>query len=114
MPTAPPRVCARCRQPAPRGRPCECRPAWEGGHRRSARGRKWQELKTQKLRANPYCEHPDCHRVADTVDHIVPLAENQAGQYDWDNLQSLCDPHHTEKTTQDALRGKTRPREGTL
>lgn len=62
---------------------------------------------------NPYCEHPGCHRVMHQVDHIVPLAELTADdprRYDWDNYQSLCKPHHDQKTVQDALRGKTRAR----
>lgn len=59
--------------------------------------------------AHPYCEHPGCHRLTHQVDHIVPLAEG-GDRYDWDNYQSLCKPHHDQKTTADALRGKTRAR----
>jgi 5-methylcytosine-specific restriction endonuclease McrA len=55
------------------------------------------------------CEHPGCHRVMDQVDHIVPLAEG-GDRYAWSNYQSLCEPHHTEKTVRDAQRGKTRAR----
>ena len=64
MPTAPPRVCARCHRPAPKGGRCACRPAWEGSARRAARGRRWQQLRAAKLRANPVCEHPGCRRVS--------------------------------------------------
>lgn len=59
------------------------------------------------------CEHPGCPRLMDQVDHIVPLAELTADdprRYDWDNYQSLCQPHHDTKTAQDAQRGKTRAR----
>lgn len=112
MPTSPPRVCSRCHQPAPHGKPCACRPAWEGGQRRSARGRRWEQTKRNQLRSQPFCQWPGCHRLAAEVDHIQPLAEDPTRQYDWTNLQSLCTPHHTEKTTQDALRGKQRLREG--
>ena len=45
-----------------------------------------------------------------SIDHVVPLAEDLSRRYDWDNLMSLCVPHHIKKTTQDALRGKARPR----
>jgi 5-methylcytosine-specific restriction enzyme A len=110
MPSSPPRVCARCRQPAEKGKPCACRKPWEGGHRRSARGRRWTELRAAKLRANPFCAWPGCRRVASTVDHITPLAEDPTRQYDWANLQSLCRQHDIEKTTQDGLRGKKRAR----
>lgn len=58
---------------------------------------------------HPYCEHPGCHRVMHQVDHIVPLAEG-GDRYNWDNYQSLCAPHHSAKTTEDALRGKRRLR----
>ncbi|MCV7100069.1 HNH endonuclease signature motif containing protein [Mycobacterium palustre] len=72
-----------------------------------------QELRRDKLTADPVCEWTSpngrCRRPADQVDHIVPLAEGGA-RYDWDNLQSLCTPHHKQKTTQDALRGKKRAR----
>lgn len=55
------------------------------------------------------CEWPNCPRIADHVDHITPLAEG-GDRYDPANMQSLCEPHHTTKTTADALRGKTRAR----
>lgn len=108
MPTAPPRVCARCRQPAPKGRPCRCRPAFEGAAKRAG-GRGWRELRAAKLHENPRCEHPDCVRLADEVDHITPLSAGGA-ELDWSNLASLCREHHREKTTADAARGKTRLR----
>ena len=60
-------------------------------------------------REHPMCEWPSCPRLADHVDHIVPLAEG-GDRYDRSNYQSLCSPHHTQKTTADALRGKRRPR----
>lgn len=72
-------------------------------------------LRKAKLAANPICEWTDedhtrrCRRPASTVDHIKPLAEG-GPRYEWSNLQSLCQPHHTTKTTQDALRGKKRAR----
>ncbi|MGA5467164.1 HNH endonuclease signature motif containing protein [Mycobacterium sp. NPDC050041] len=59
--------------------------------------------------AHPYCEWPNCRRVMHQVDHIVPLAEG-GDRYDHANMQSLCKPHHDQKTTADARRGKTRAR----
>lgn len=58
---------------------------------------------------HPHCEHPGCPRAMHQVDHIIPLAEG-GDRYAWSNYQSLCKPHHDQKTTQDALRGKTRAR----
>lgn len=68
-----------------------------------------QQLRADKLTTNPICEWPSCRRPATDVDHIIPLAEG-GSRYDWHNLQSLCHPHHVNKTTQDALRGKKRAR----
>ncbi|EUA18459.1 HNH endonuclease signature motif containing protein [Mycobacterium xenopi] len=67
------------------------------------------KLRAAKLAANPVCEWPGCRRPAERVDHIVPLAEG-GPRYAWTNLQALCRPHDIEKTTADALRGKTRAR----
>lgn len=59
--------------------------------------------------AHLLCEWPGCRRVMDQVDHIVPLSEG-GDRYSRGNMQSLCQQHHAEKTTTDALRGKTRAR----
>lgn len=64
---------------------------------------------TAYRRDHPMCEQPGCPRLADHVDHVVPLAEG-GDRYDPSNYQSLCRPHHNKKTTADALRGKTRRR----
>ena len=110
MPYAPPRVCARCGKPAPKNRPCTCRPAFEGsthpgGHDDRRMANSIAAYKAQ----HPMCEWPDCIRLADHVDHIVPLAEH-GDRYDHANMQSLCEGHHQIKTTADAQRGKTRVR----
>jgi 5-methylcytosine-specific restriction protein A len=108
MPTAPPRTCARCRAPIPKGTRCPCRPAWQGsthpgGTRRS------QQARAQQLRDHPMCQTPGCPRLATDVDHITPLAEG-GNRFDRSNLQSLCDQHHKQKTNTDARRGKHRRR----
>jgi 5-methylcytosine-specific restriction protein A len=110
MPSAPPRVCARCGRPAPKGQPCVCREPWEGSTHASSNDRRWQRTRDAQLRAHPYCQWPaGCHRVASVVDHVTPLAEG-GERYDSRNLMSLCDPHHTTKTHADSQRGKTRAR----
>jgi 5-methylcytosine-specific restriction protein A len=49
-----------------------------------------------------------CGVLATEVDHVIPLAE---GGTDTDaNKQSLCHPHHAEKTKREAARGRTRAR----
>lgn len=77
MPTAPPRVCARCRQPAPASQPCSrCDQTWirkpdswptGAGHRR------WRNLRAAIFRAEPLSRH--CGRLATTVDHVIPLSQ---------------------------------------
>ncbi|QDF71881.1 HNH endonuclease [Mycobacteroides chelonae] len=109
MPSAPPRVCARCKRLAVKGKPCQCRPAWEGSTHTGSADKRWVSARDDYLRSHPFCEKAGCTRIADAVDHVKPLAEG-GDKYDPENFQSLCDPHHTEKTTQDALRGKTRAR----
>ena len=109
MPSAPPRACARCGKPAPKNQPCTCRPAWEGSTHDSSNDRRWQAARNTYLTTHPRCEHHHCPRLADVVDHITPLAEGGA-KYDPANFMALCNAHHTEKTTADALRGKRRHR----
>lgn len=120
MPTAAPRICARCGQLVQKGRACPCRPAWEGSPQRIARGRAWQRFRLFRLRGNPICQWVDpdgtcCRLLSSVVDHIVPFAELtpeqiRANQYSWDATQCLCAYHHQVKTTADALRGKRRAR----
>lgn len=110
MPTAPPRVCNRCKKPAPKGKPCQCRPAFEGStHIGGKDDTRMRQAVIAYRQAHLYCEHPGCRRVMAQVDHIVPLAEG-GDRYDWDNMQSLCKPHHDQKTHADSRRGKTRAR----
>ena len=109
MPTAAPRICARCGGVIPARTVCPCRPAWEGSPQRAARGRPWARFRLARLRANPICQHDGCRRLATVVDHMTPLAEGGA-EYDWHNTQCLCREHATQKDTQDALRGKRRRR----
>jgi hypothetical protein len=104
MPTAPPRVCARCRQPAQHGKPCTCRPPWQRTTKPNrVGGRRWRRLRTAKLAADPICQHPDCRRPATEVDHITPLAAG-GPEFDWSNLSALCASHHAAKTSTETRR----------
>jgi len=108
MPTAPPRVCARCGQPAPKGQPCQCRPAFEGCAN-PASTRRWRKLRAAKLRHDPICEADGCRRPAVEADHMQPLSQG-GDRWDRANLASLCREHHIAKSVIDAQRGRTRPR----
>lgn len=70
---------------------------------------KWRKTSRLYREANPICEaciraskEGDQSRdgminLATSVDHIVPLFAG-GEPYDWDNLQSLCDYHHSMKS----------------
>lgn len=65
--------------------------------------KEWQELRIQKLRANPLCE--ECAKEgivtsAHCVHHRHPIEDSHSMQemkhwaFMWENLQSLCDACH--------------------
>jgi 5-methylcytosine-specific restriction protein A len=63
------------------------------------RGRAAVEQRARRLAAEPYCR--DCRlkgeeRLADEVDHIVPL--DAGGSDEDDNVRSLCRPCHAART----------------
>ena len=62
----------------------------------AARGydRKWRRIRAQYLKSHPDCVV--CGEPAEEVDHIVSLADG--GTHKWENLQSLCKTHHSQKT----------------
>src|SRR5689334_483738 len=69
------------------------------------RGRRGLERRKRWLAEHPLCvkckaETPQRVTVATEVDHIIPLIEG--GADDETNLQSLCTPHHQEKSGEEA------------
>lgn len=65
--------------------------------------KEWKELRNLKISNNPLCEI--CYKEgrlvpAQCVDHIIPVTlENVSDKfYDYQNLQSLCNNCHYEKT----------------
>lgn len=107
MPTAPGRVCNRCRKIVPAGvKRCPCRPAWEGSsYGKSGTDRRQRKIRDQTLAQHPICQWPGCRDLAVTADHIVNLASGGA-KYDPTNYQSLCDGHHRQKTAAESRRGR--------
>lgn len=67
-----------------------------GSFRKRGYTPRWDRISRSYRKAHPLCE--DCLEEgettpADLVHHIVPLA--QGGPLDdWNNLRSLCQPHH--------------------
>ncbi len=53
----------------------------------------WEPARARYLSANPWCRWPGCHRPANTVHHIIPLA--QGGDHNPLNLVGFCAPHHS-------------------
>lgn len=105
MPTRPPRVCNRCRKPAPANGRCPCKPAWEGSsYGNSGTSRRQQRMRAAQLEAHPICQWPGCTALATEGDHIVNVKAGGA-KYDFANYQSLCTPHHEQKTRSEAQRG---------
>lgn len=64
--------------------------------------KEWKALRKMKIASNPLCEI--CLRYerlqpAEVVDHIEPITEDNIEKfYQYDNLQSLCNKCHWEKT----------------
>ena len=62
---------------------------------------RWRKLRAIYIRQHPMCEHPQCNRKGDVVDHIQPI--RQGGEpLSWDNLQTLCHSHHNRKSGKEA------------
>ncbi len=56
----------------------------------------WKMLSQQKRSKNPFCEI--CGEVADVVDHIIEVKDNDSVGLLEENLQSLCHSCHNRKT----------------
>ncbi|UYL86924.1 HNH endonuclease [Gordonia phage RavenCo17] len=110
MPSAPGRVCNRCRKIIPAGQKrCACRPAWEGSSWAGGSDRRWRTMRDNHLREHPICQSSGCTHLAVTADHIHNIAAG-GSKYDRSNLQSLCSQHHDQKTQAEAQHGRRRPR----
>lgn len=112
MPTAPPRVCPRCRGLIT-GRYCKtCRKPSPSASANKTRAQR--ELRRIKIENDPWCQwqsptpgvgrSPECYRPATQADHIVPVSEAPELADSYENLQSLCHDHHVAKTNQDRRR----------
>jgi len=71
--------------------------------------KKWKILSKKKLTVDPFCEK--CWKenrevVADVVDHIIEIKDDQSKAYTWSNLQSLCHACHNAKTADEERKRK--------
>lgn len=86
-----------------RHRPAQQTP-WRGS-KSEARGWEWRRIRARVLKRDGHrCTEPGCPRVATQVDAIVPSARG-GSHVDVDNLRSLCDDHHRNKTDEDRRDG---------
>ncbi|MGI2025780.1 HNH endonuclease [Endozoicomonas acroporae] len=86
---------------------------WSRGDRKGSTtsrgyGHKWRKLREARLKHDGYlcqsCKRSGRIKSAVTVDHIK--AKAFGGSDAWDNLESLCDDCHKEKTSADARAGR--------
>jgi 5-methylcytosine-specific restriction endonuclease McrA len=77
--------------------------------------KRWERLRERKLTEDPFCQCPQCQaegrwRLADEVDHVVPV-ERGGGMFDWNNLRSMSKQCHSRKTLrEDVLKQPARIR----
>lgn len=108
MPSLPPRPCTapRCNKMASKGGRCEDHQhkPWASNEGKTASERgynyKWRKRRERILKRDSYlcqcCLGNGIYTKATDVDHITPKAKG--GTDADDNLQSLCNPCHKEKT----------------
>lgn len=64
----------------------------------------WQQLRLQKLAADPLCECDECRAgelrvvAASVVDHIIAIEDQPALRLVWSNLRSMSKPCHDRHT----------------
>lgn len=69
---------------------------------------RWRKARLAWLREYPLCVHCKAAGIitaANVVDHIQPHKGSQALFWNRDNWQSLCKPHHDEKTLAEIRKG---------
>lgn len=64
------------------------------------RSKRWRKLRALVLTERPYCQRDGCQAPATDVDHVRRI-EDGGDPWNPSNLQSLCHPHHSEKTARE-------------
>lgn len=68
---------------------------------------RYQQFRNRFMRRNPlcaWCERQGVVRLADEMDHIVPVSEAPDRVWDLENLQGLCRECHEKKTADENRR----------
>lgn len=104
MPFRAPTVCPVCRRQVASGVRCPCRPPTPrtADPRNAERALpynspEWKALRSEHLKANRTCVK--CGARASVVDHVKPWRGDRRLFLDPSNLQSLCRPCHSRKTS---------------
>jgi 5-methylcytosine-specific restriction protein A len=69
--------------------------------------RQWKAMRAAQLAAHPWCAKCSSSSalvMASEVDHITPHNGDPILFFDASNLQSLCKPHHSLKTSEEVWR----------
>jgi len=108
MPQAPYKPCAKagCPNLVRQVRYCDtCKPKMSRASRVDQKVRKrfynsktWKYTRIEQLSLEPLCR--SCRRLANEVDHIVPISLG-GQEIDPNNLQSLCKRCHSKKTLEE-------------
>lgn len=81
---------------------------WRGSAASRGYDATWRALRKAKLAADPlcwWCLSEGILTAANTVDHIVPIAERPALRLVWSNLRSGCKPCHDAHTARQVAGG---------
>jgi 5-methylcytosine-specific restriction endonuclease McrA len=88
----------------------DCQPAREQAthpNKHIYSSKRWRILRRHILWHNPLCIIEGCDEIATDVDHIIGI-EDGGDPWAPANLQSMCRPHHAQKTSRELNgRGKT-------
>lgn len=115
MPKLPPRPCTKggCTKYATKKSRCDdhqVKPWHHNGKSASERGygKEWRIIRKEALTRDDHlcvmCKAEGVYTPASEVDHIIPKCDG--GSDKLSNLQSLCKPHHKQKTLSESNKSK--------
>ncbi|MFT9447825.1 HNH endonuclease signature motif containing protein [Gluconobacter japonicus] len=71
----------------------------------------WEKVRARHLAINPCCCVPECRTPRDrlNVDHIESVRESPERRLDPTNLRTLCQAHHSARTSRDHSWNRKKP-----
>jgi len=70
----------------------------------------WKNLRTEVLRAQPWCCVRGCTRRSEQVDHVISVRNAPDRRLDPLNLRAMCASHHSARTATEQSKGWGRKR----